>query len=227
VPALATTARGPWPFRRRARVAVLVSTTYDGGLTYTTVDTTPTGPVQRGCIDLQGTSNKTALDNNICATRNLLDFNNITVDKKGRVLVAYGDGCTTAVCLSVPTSPSKGSADFVMRQSTGRGLYAANDGQLGAVASGGSTGVGTASTTGPADGTGARGTTAAKPVAKKPATKKPATKPRTVARPVVVAAPVQPTRTLAFTGLSGGLAAGGLTLVGVALLLGRRRVPKA
>jgi len=193
-----------------------VSTTYDGGLTYTTVDTTPTGPVQRGCIDLQGTSNKTALDNNICATRNLLDFNDITVDKKGRVLVAYGDGCTTAVCLSKPTSPSKGSVDFVMRQSTGRGLYA--------VASGGSTGVGTASTTGPANGIGARGTASGKkPAAKKPA----ATKPRNVARPVVLAAPGQPTRTLAFTGLSGGLAAGGLTLVGVALLLGRRRVPKA
>jgi len=107
-----------------------VSTTYDGGKTYTTVDTTPTDPVQRGCIDVQGTSNKTATDMNICSTRNLLDFNDITVDKQGRALVAYADGCTDA-CVTDATKPSTSRADFVMRQTTGLGLYAANDGQIG------------------------------------------------------------------------------------------------
>jgi len=114
-----------------------VATTYDGGKTYTTVDTTPTVPVQRGCIDLQGTSNKTVQDSNICSTRNLLDFNDITVDGQGRALVAYTQGCTGA-CVAGPSSPSnsKSSADFVMRQTTGLGLYAADDGQIGVPSAG-------------------------------------------------------------------------------------------
>ena len=65
-----------------------VATTYDGGATWTTVDATPTDPVQRGAICTQGTT---------CATgRNLLDFNDITIDDEGRVLVAYADGCVGA-----------------------------------------------------------------------------------------------------------------------------------
>ena len=51
-----------------------VSYTYDGGLNWTTVDATPTDPVQRGCIWLQGGSSN---------CRNLLDFNDITIDKEG------------------------------------------------------------------------------------------------------------------------------------------------
>ncbi len=109
-----------------------VSTTYDGGASWTTVDTTPTDPVQRGCIDLQGTSNKTATDPNICSQRNLLDFNDITVDTQGRVLVAYADGCVDA-CVTDPTVVSTGKRGTVMRQSTGRGLYAAYDGTLGVI----------------------------------------------------------------------------------------------
>jgi hypothetical protein len=107
-----------------------VSRTYDGGSTWTTVDTTPNDPVQRGCVDLQGTSNKTVTDDNICSQRNLLDFNDITVDKQGRVLVAYADGCTGS-CVSDPTVLSTGKTGSVLRQSTGRGLYAAYDGTIG------------------------------------------------------------------------------------------------
>src|SRR5205823_5939478 len=33
-----------------------ISTTYDGGKTWTTVNASPDDPVQRGCIDLQGTT---------------------------------------------------------------------------------------------------------------------------------------------------------------------------
>jgi hypothetical protein len=62
-----------------------VATTYDGGQTWTTVDATPTDPVQRGAVCTQGTT---------CSSgRNLLDFNDITIDDEGRVLVAWADGC--------------------------------------------------------------------------------------------------------------------------------------
>jgi len=108
-----------------------VSRTFDGGATWTTVDTTPTDPVQRGCISLQGTSNRT-IDDPPCTQRNLLDFNDITVDKQGRPLVAYADGCQTDACntgtpASATANLSSGAADFVMRQTTGPTLYAAND----------------------------------------------------------------------------------------------------
>src|SRR5204863_2108164 len=93
-----------------------ISTTYDGGATWSTVDTTPNDPVQRGCIDMQGTtvSDRT----NVCSQRNLLDFNDITVDKDGRVLVAYSDGCSAA-CAANPNSGSSGAVDMVMRQTGG------------------------------------------------------------------------------------------------------------
>lgn len=65
---------------------VYVSTTYNGGRTWNTVDATPTDPVQRGSICTGGTT---------CGNdRNLLDFIGITADKTGRVLVGYADGCT-------------------------------------------------------------------------------------------------------------------------------------
>ncbi len=101
-----------------------IATTQDSGRSWTTVDTTPKDPVQRGCISLQGTSNKNATDGNLCKQRNLLDFNDITVDKLGRVLVAYSDGCA-GTCVTDVKSASKGAVDMVMRQTTGPFLYAA------------------------------------------------------------------------------------------------------
>ena len=103
-----------------------VSMTYDGGKTWTTVDTTPNDPVQRGCVDLQGTSNKNVTDNNVCNQRNLLDFNDITVDSQGRPLVAFADGCTGS-CVTNPTVLSTGDTGTVMRLAFGKGLYAAYD----------------------------------------------------------------------------------------------------
>ena len=99
-----------------------IATTIDGGKSWSTVDTTPKDPVQRGCVDLQGTSNKTVQDLNICSQRNLLDFNDITVDTQGRVLAAYADGCVAA-CVTDPKSASKTSEDMVMRQASGPLLY--------------------------------------------------------------------------------------------------------
>jgi hypothetical protein len=101
------------------------SFTYNGGRTWTTVDATPSDPVQRGCIWNQGGSNP---------CRNLLDFNDITVDKFGRVLVGYADGCT-GTCVTDPTqNASKGPSNAqdalatIARQVGGRGLFAAFDG---------------------------------------------------------------------------------------------------
>ncbi len=100
-----------------------VSTTLNNGASWTTVDVTPKDPVQRGCISLQGTSNKNVADDNLCSQRNLLDFNDITVDKAGRVLVAYSDGCVAA-CDKDVKSASKGAVSMVARQTGGPLLYA-------------------------------------------------------------------------------------------------------
>ena len=117
-----------------------VSYTYDGGKTWTTVNATPGDPVQRGCIWNGGGSN---------ACRNLLDFNDANVDKNGRVLVAYTDGCAnidfsyqtvTGTATGATHGPSKCdtdpnsykdtdkvSLDGLVRQSCGEGLFKAYD----------------------------------------------------------------------------------------------------
>jgi hypothetical protein len=115
---------------------LFVSYTYDGGQTWTTVNATPGDPVQRGCIWNGGGSN---------ACRNLLDFNDASVDKQGRVLVAYTDGCanfdftykslTGAVhgpsqCDSDPNAyadTDKANFDGLVRQTCGEGLFKASD----------------------------------------------------------------------------------------------------
>lgn len=91
-----------------------VAFTYDGGATWTTVDATPTDPIQRGAICTAGT---TCMGN----TRNLLDFQDITIDRAGRVEVAYADGCIDisagSGCVSTPsdeTDPLKpGAGQYV------------------------------------------------------------------------------------------------------------------
>jgi hypothetical protein len=99
-----------------------VATTYDRGAHWTLVDGTPKDPVQRGCIWNGGGSNP---------CRNLLDFNDITIDREGRVLVAYTDGCAGR-CLTDPTYlsgnfPGGIRNPAVIREDCGRGLYAAYD----------------------------------------------------------------------------------------------------
>ena len=96
---------------------VFVAHTYDGGLTWTTVNATPNDPVQRSaCIWNQGGSN---------ACRNLLDFNEITADEKGRVLYSYADGCVNDCVAGASNSYS--SKATIARQSGGNGLLAAFD----------------------------------------------------------------------------------------------------
>jgi hypothetical protein len=102
-----------------------IATTFDGGLSWTTVDATPNDPVQRGSICNLGTT--------ACANtpddRNLLDFMDETVDAQGRTMVGYPDGCI-GTCVSNPTGAHPNSytaAASIARQSGGRRLFAAFD----------------------------------------------------------------------------------------------------
>ena len=95
-----------------------VATTYDRGRTWRTVDVTPKDPVQRGRICLGGTS---------CSgkDRNLLDFMDIQVDRSGRVLVGWPDGCVlTCVDSDTVASNSYSSKGTITRQTSGKGLFA-------------------------------------------------------------------------------------------------------
>jgi len=96
-----------------------VAETFDGGNTWTTVDATPDDAVQRGTICGGGTLG--------CGngTRNLLDFMGITVDKQGRVLVGYADGCVGACAISGPNSFT--ALATIARQVNGKRLFAKYD----------------------------------------------------------------------------------------------------
>jgi hypothetical protein len=102
-----------------------IATTFDGGLSWTTVDATPNDPVQRGSICNLGTT--------ACANtpddRNLLDFMDETVDAQGRTLVGYPDGCV-GTCVTNPSGAHPNSytaAASIARQSGGKRLFAAFD----------------------------------------------------------------------------------------------------
>ncbi|MDP9183590.1 MAG: glycoside hydrolase [Actinomycetota bacterium] len=103
-----------------------VATTYDRGRTWTTVDATPKDPVQRGCIWNSGGSNP---------CRNLLDFNGLTIDKTGRILIGFADGCVGPTI--DPKSDCVASTDVsanklvnhgaIVRQLSGKTLFRAYD----------------------------------------------------------------------------------------------------
>jgi hypothetical protein len=104
--------------------------TYDGGKTWDTVIDTPNDPVQRGGVCAGGTG---------CSgsDRNMLDFNDSTIDNQGRVQVAYTDGCSGA-CETNASAPTCNNGDSsctgtfssvysVVDQVCGMGLLAASD----------------------------------------------------------------------------------------------------
>lgn len=96
-----------------------VAHTYDGGKSWVTSNATPNDPVQRGSICTGGTT---------CGTdRNLLDFMGVTVDKEGRVLVGFADGCIGTCVQTGPNSFS--SYASIARQADGRRLFAQYDPQ--------------------------------------------------------------------------------------------------
>jgi hypothetical protein len=119
-----------------------VATTYDRGASYTFTDATPNDPVQRGNICDSGTTcPSTPRD-----TRNLLDFMDVQIDQKGRVLVGYADGCVTAACIAgQDVSGTAGTPDgtvnsfdndgtalaTIARQSGGKSLFSRFDAELG------------------------------------------------------------------------------------------------
>jgi hypothetical protein len=96
-----------------------IATTYDGGQSWVTVNATPNDPVQSSSgIWQQGGGH---LD------RNLLDFNEITVDDKGRVLYGYSDGCVSEGCIAGTAGNDFTAFMRVARQSGGKSLFASRD----------------------------------------------------------------------------------------------------
>jgi len=72
--------------------------------------------VQRGQICTNGTT--------CSAGRNLLDFNDITVDKTGHAVIGYSDGCTATCVTSNKVSNNKQtSAGVIARQISGPLLF--------------------------------------------------------------------------------------------------------
>ena len=98
-----------------------VAETFDGGDHWTTTDVTPSLPMQRmGLVRGQGGM-----------ARNLLDFFDITIDKDGRVVVGYVNGCAGADCSQAPVNPdgsttvtgnTYSATATIARQSSGRRL---------------------------------------------------------------------------------------------------------
>lgn len=129
-----TGANGPDPAGFPGTWYGYVSTTYDGGKTWTTVNATPNDPVQRGPICTQGTLTCTG------TTRNLLDFNDVTIDGKGRLVAAYADGCVSPQCIQGTDLNGDGKLDgndndgaeiaTIIRQSGGKSLFLQFDPEL-------------------------------------------------------------------------------------------------
>jgi hypothetical protein len=96
-----------------------IATTYDGGNTWAVSDATPNDPIQRNGIHLGGGSPP---------HRNLLDFFGIDIDKQGRILVGFDDGCTGPACVQAPetaTGNAYTALAGIARQTGGLRLFAA------------------------------------------------------------------------------------------------------
>jgi hypothetical protein len=94
-----------------------VASTSDRGFTWRTVDVTGKDPVQRGRVCMGG-AGCTGDD------RNLLDFMDVTVDRQGRVLVGWADGCTGACVTSDLVAANRHTSQGrVTRQRSGLPLF--------------------------------------------------------------------------------------------------------
>lgn len=102
-----------------------VATTFDRGATWITQNVTPGDPIQRGGI----------CDGGAC--RNLLDFFDASIDKRGRVVVGYDDGCISDNCIAGVRSygiraPNDYTAKAVIaRQASGLRMFHEYDGEAG------------------------------------------------------------------------------------------------
>jgi hypothetical protein len=93
-----------------------VSYTYDRGRTWKTYDATPKSPVQVGSVCTGGLS----CTSGPTGDRNLLDFNDMVIDGKGHVVIAFADGCLKAKGCTTKDRLRKGA---IIRQLTGKSLY--------------------------------------------------------------------------------------------------------
>ena len=101
---------------------VFIATTYDEGRTWVTVNATPNDPVQNHTGVWQGGGSGENGD------RNLLDFNEITIDDRGRVLYGYSDGCHSLTCIQGDNSAGeRGGYMRVARQFGGKPLLSQFD----------------------------------------------------------------------------------------------------
>ncbi len=111
-----------------------IATTYDRGFSWVTVQAT-VDPIQRGVVCTNGTTCPSG-------TRNLLDFNDLEVDRNGRAVAAAADGCITAECINGvdrkgPAGVPDGKVDsydgdgsrraLILRQSSGKALFSSFD----------------------------------------------------------------------------------------------------
>jgi hypothetical protein len=93
-----------------------VSYTFDRGKHWSTYDATPTSPVQVGSVCTGGTACTTGPESD----RNLLDFNGMVLDGKGRVVIAFADGCLKTKGCTTKDRLRKGA---ILKQTGGRSLY--------------------------------------------------------------------------------------------------------
>lgn len=95
-----------------------VATTCNGGMSYSVVRADDA--VQQGVVCTSGTTCPTG-------TRNLLDFNDVQVDRFGRVLPGYADGCINAGCLNAVNGTKavndKTQVATILRQTGGSRLF--------------------------------------------------------------------------------------------------------
>ena len=90
-----------------------IAQTFDYGQTWTVQNISPEGPIQRGGICGEGTC------------RNLLDFFDIQIDKRGRILIAGEDGCIGGC--EIGGANSFTAKAFISRQSGGKRMFALYD----------------------------------------------------------------------------------------------------
>lgn len=118
---IGTTTPGSLQAREFAGVwHMYIATTYDGGDTWHTVNATPNDPVQRGPIWLKGGGE---------ISRNLLDFMDATLDREGRMLVGFADGCI-GDCVQAPDTARGNTYEditAIIRQTGGRRMFSEFD----------------------------------------------------------------------------------------------------
>lgn len=114
-----------------------IATTCDGGKSWSVVraDNNPlfpgiSNPLQQGPICTSGTTCPAGPPN----TRNLLDFNDVTVDSRGRILVVHADGCNFEhPCINITNNTGDSSTNqgvarmTIIRQRGGMRLFGAFD----------------------------------------------------------------------------------------------------